>query len=203
MTCILADDEKECRAFTRPESGKMFMENFDPYVIIIYGGGPSLPNDFQKLKKMVNFEHKRTLTIGVNYHAVLLDPDLIVSMDMNCQDRIEQYRQCFGYLVSNKGFADIRIDDSPILDDSGAAAVWYACQTHAKRIYLCGFDCWQGKYGHWHSHGSWPPKAQNPKLKWVMDRWRKYKSHLKDGHRIRAVSGPLKDLFPYDKEKVK
>lgn len=161
----------------------------------VLGGGPSLPKDLEKLPK-------DCMLISVNDHAFhFCKPHVLVHQDeLKWAPAVREVLKTFtGVVVSP-------LEDSHILlprgwwdeNQSSALATWYALWSDYNPVILCGMDCYQGPVKHC------PPSTYHSEMfdfpldfytrPWVED----CKNSVPHPERIRAMSGPLVNVFqPY------
>jgi hypothetical protein len=161
----------------------------------VLGGGPSLHND------LLHFVPRDAVLISANQHALrYCQPNYLV-----CLDKLVPSPEFASAFCAPAHLAMLRI--SPIRDQSdvnlcgvdwwhagysGQFATWLACWIGCDPVLLCGMDCYQGK----RSEDADPnDNAYNWPLSEHLDGWRKAFSGCEHPERIKAVSGPLIDLF--------
>lgn len=171
--------------------------------VAILGGGPSLPNDLKRLPD-------NAVLIGVNHHYTKLTAaQYCVFMDhpkpygnnefnlintlatLNDTIKISQYIQYSDYVL------DANFWDGGF---SSTLATWLGSYISSGPVLLCGMDCYQnGNYFYKLSSEmkkllSTRPQYKNgiePHLK----AWRPALTHIEKPERIKAMSGPLIELF--------
>jgi hypothetical protein len=151
--------------------------------IAVLGGGPTLIRDLKRVPM-------DAVLIGVNQHALLLNLDYV-----HFQDR-EVYpvlKDADAPLVTHhRDLAHIYSGVCPDFALSGGSAVWIADYFDAAQVIVCGCDSYTEARRYWHS----PPGARPPDLGCnPTDVWRRVRDHLAHPERVRAVSGPLTEIF--------
>lgn len=166
----------------------------------VLGGGPSLPDDMQKLPP-------GCLLIAVNYHAqYLCTPDFMVFNDhLEAVDGKLREAILKGDVirVSQGPESDIEYDvDVWTGFYSSNTAAWFALWLGCDPVILCGMDLYQSERAYFHDyedqpHFHYPLEHHiNP---WIEDA----KNKLPGWERVRAMSGPLVDVFGrYDAETI-
>lgn len=157
----------------------------------VLGGGPSLKEDL----KIVSAE---TVLIAVNHHAFkyILSADYTVFLDDVPSLRIsrEELRVLGGVLVSRQPESDVDLGGSTWWQGrfSGHLACWLACWLGCDPVILTGMDCYQNPL----------PPDENPtnlaykeSLEKHLEGWRQAFEKCPHPERIRAVSGPLVNIF--------
>jgi len=159
----------------------------------VLGGGPSLPADMAKLPK-------DCLLIAVNYHALYYcEPTFMVYNDAPSTNplqvkAVEEHRAIH---VSPDPSTDVIFDVPTVWTGfySSNTAAWFALWLGCDPVILCGMDCYQGEQKHC------PPSTYHSKMfdypldfyirPWVED----CKNSVPHPERLRAMSGPLVDIF--------
>ncbi len=161
----------------------------------ILGGGPSLMND-------VGHIPPHSLLIGVNDHAIHAGilPDMLVVMDdPACKPALLQVVNNFNGLIISKHreYSDVELIEGAYWRDlSSMTAAWIAAHMGCAPILLCGMDCYQGTKMYCHDKDDGIPKAIYKRtLDQHLAHWRKAFDRIPHPGRIRAVSGPLLDVF--------
>lgn len=163
---------------------------------LILGGGPSLLGDVR------NAHVSNPVLIGVNHHPqwVGIEPDYMVFMDNPMIDaNLWQAARDFGGI---KVTADLRYTDVHMggVDywngpGSGIVACWLGLWMGCDPVLLCGMDLYQGEIKY--CHEGEPDKAVfNITLDEHLKRWKAgFRRYPEMIGRVRAVSGPLVDVF--------
>lgn len=161
----------------------------------VLGGGPSLPEDLKRLPK-------DTLLISVNDHALhFCEPEILVFMDIpNAQivpELAQAVDQFTGTKVSITPFSDVDLSGSGYWDGgfTSTLATWLACYMGCDPVILCGMDCYQGEVKYCHPR----PDFYHPVLDYPLEMhfkgWRPALEKCPHPERIRAMSGPLIEIF--------
>lgn len=155
------------------------------------GGGPSLPVDMARLPQ-------KTLLIAVNYHAFYLcQPGFMVYNDQpECDARL---------LEAVQGAKAIRVSPDPTSDViidmevwtgfySSNLATWFALWMGCNPVILCGMDLYQGERTYFHEYED-KPHFHYPLEHHIAPWIEEAKIRLPGWQKVRAMSGPLVDLF--------
>lgn len=158
----------------------------------VLGGGPSLPEDMQKLPK-------DCLMIAVNYHALYYcKPDFMVYNDVPStnplmEKAVAEHRVT---LVSPEPTSDVEFDvDVWTGFFSSNTAAWFALWLGCDPVILCGMDCYQGPVKHC------PPSDYHSEmfdmpLDFYTRPWTEEGLHRLPGvEKVKVMSGPLMDVF--------
>jgi hypothetical protein len=161
----------------------------------ILGGGPSDRADFALLPE-------NTILIAVNDHALhYCNPDYLVFMDIpNAQELPE-----LAYAIEH--FEGIKVSHLPLSDvdlhgiqhwDGGftsTLATWFALYLGCDPVILCGMDCYQGEVKYSHPRPDFYHPVFDFPLENHLRAWRLAFKHCPNPERIRAMSGPLVEVF--------
>ena len=159
----------------------------------VLGGGPSLPSDLKGLPETC-------LLIAVNDHAFHhCDPHVLVYQDRlswvpRVADMLEEFE---GVVVWTRKNTHVRLPvDWWDANQSSCLAAWYACWMGYDPVILCGMDCYQGdqKYCHPVKYNPALPIFNTP-VQYHLDLWRGAFDHCPHPERIKAMSGPLVEVF--------
>ncbi len=151
--------------------------------IAVLGGGPTLLADL----KRVPFD---TILIGVNQHAMLMNLDYLVFED---RDIYPVVRESDAPLcTSHRDLAHIYTGIAPGYGLSGATATWIADNFEASQIILAGMDNYSGGRRYWHSPPQWKGDSLGCSCISV---WQQVHRQLERPERVRAISGPLTEVF--------
>jgi hypothetical protein len=158
----------------------------------VLGGGPSLPDDFARLPE-------RCVLIAVNYHAFhLCQPDFMVYNDQPESDPLLLEAVCNrkATLVSSDPTSDIHFD-VPVWTGfySSNTAAWFALWMGCNPVILCGMDCYQGEAKYFHSYQHDVPVFHYPLDHHLRPWYEEGKARLPHVERLRAMSGPLAQIF--------
>lgn len=158
----------------------------------VLGGGPSLPTDLLQVPP-------GALMISVNHHGLqLVQADYLVYLDEpgpNDPALLDAVNSFQGMKVSRQPESDVDLGGSDWWHEaifSGQVACWFACWLGCDPVLLCGMDCYQNPI----------PPGEDPKnlayqtpLEKHLDGWRLAFTKCAHPERIKAVSGPLVDIF--------
>lgn len=159
----------------------------------VLGGGPSLWHDMTRLPK-------DTILISVNHHALrLCDPHFLIYMDKasefsDLEQALVKYK---GIKVSPNLGSDVDLKGANWWDGgmSSALATWLACWLGCDPVLLCGMDCYQGERKYFYDRvGFYHPCFDFP-LENHLNAWRPALQRCPNAGAIRAVSGPLVQVF--------
>jgi hypothetical protein len=159
----------------------------------ILGGGPSLPADMERLPP-------GTVLFSVNQHALqLCQPDFLVFMDKpgDIPELAAALGSFRGLKVSqNPAFSDVDLTGADYWDGgfSSTLATWLACFLGCDPVLLCGMDCYQGERKYFYPHTLDHPCVNYP-LEAHVRAWRPALEKCPHAERIRAMSGPLDEVF--------
>jgi len=158
----------------------------------VLGGGPSLIADMARLPA-------GCLLIAVNHHARLCcQPDYMVYNDHpeGWEDDLREAIEQGGVtLVSPEPTSDIVFD---VLVWTGSyssnTATWFALWMGCDPVFLCGMDLYQGERAYFHDYEDRPHfhyPLEHHLRPWIEEA----RSALPGWKRVRAMSGPLIDIF--------
>jgi hypothetical protein len=102
-----------------------------------------------------------------------------------------------GLMVSQlAGQGDVDLSGIPYWDGgfSASLATWLACYLECDPVLLCGMDCYQGEQKYFYPNDFCHP-AQNYPLENHLEAWRPALRYCPSSWRIKAVSGPLMEIF--------
>lgn len=160
----------------------------------VLGGGPSLPNDLKRLPP-------DCLLISVNDHAFhFCEPDVLVYQD----DINRPWASAVREVARNfKGMIVCPGEESHVTlpknwwdeNQSSALATWFACWSDHDPVLLCGMDCYQGPVKYCHPRPGFDHPVFRVPLIHHVNRWRKAFEKCPHPERIKAVSGPLVEVF--------
>lgn len=151
--------------------------------IAVLGGGPTLLQDL----KAVPYD---AILIGVNQHALLMNLDYIVFQDREIYPVLKDADAPL--CTHHRDLAHIHTGIIPDYGLSGATACFMADYLEAEQVILCGMDNYSGGRRYWHS----PPDFNGAESGISsMDVWHLCRRHLQRPERVKAVSGPLAQLF--------
>jgi hypothetical protein len=151
--------------------------------IAVLGGGPSLLNDL----KRVPFD---AILIGVNQHTLLLNLDYIFYLDEAVFDAVKDSDAPL--CTHHRAQCHIWTGVIPEFDISGPAATWMADYLGADRIIVAGCDNYSGARRYWHST---PGERQPDAISSSLGPWKKCRDYMARPEIVRAVSGPLTEIF--------
>jgi len=150
----------------------------------VLGGGPTLLRDLRDIPL-------DAVLFGVNQHTMLLNLDYIVFLDREVYPVVAEGDAPL--ITHHRDLAHIYSGICPEFGLSSAAAVWIAEYLECSPIYLAGMDNYTASRRYWHSM----PSHKCPELgENANDVWRKVATHLRHPDRVRAISGPLTEVFP-------
>lgn len=160
----------------------------------VLGGGPSLPSDLARLPE-------NTVLIAVNNHALnFCAPDFMVFMDIPNQQILPELGNAVetfvGLKVSQTPLTDVELDE--VYWDGGfssALATWFACYLGCDPVILCGMDCYQGEIKYAVPRPDFYHPVMDAPLEDHLKAWRPALERCPHPERIRAMSGPLIEIF--------
>jgi hypothetical protein len=168
----------------------------------ILGGGPSLPADLARLPK-------GCMLIAVNNHAFhpirYCEPNYVIYMDdpQQAPDLMMALQEFRGIVVSPFPDSHVVLPKGKYYDGgfTSALAVWFALWSEFNPVILCGMDCYQGEQKYCHPRPGFHHPVMDAPLENHLRAWRLVGKHCPHPERIRAMSGPLVDIFgAYDGE---
>lgn len=160
--------------------------------IAVLGGGPSLWVDLDDLPG-----HARL--VGVNYHAAR-----IVHLDyITFLDDPEKSKRLLPHMERHTGrrvsplshWSDWELVNVPDFGLTSTFAAWVACLMGGDPILLCGMDCYTTGARYCHGGTMAPHPCQSYPVEIHIDTWRRAATHFARPEAIRAVSGPLVNVF--------
>jgi hypothetical protein len=158
----------------------------------VLGGGPSLPADLAVIPDYA-------IKISVNHHALrLVECPYMVFLDdpIEVPELFQALKDYGGLKISPKlQYSDIELD-VPWWDGgfSSSLAVWLASWFRCTQVLLCGMDCYQGERKYFYERAFSHPVFDAP-IENHLRAWRPALTECLNPDRIRAVSGPLVELF--------
>lgn len=159
----------------------------------VLGGGPSLVEDLKRLPDGCTL-------ISVNDHALHhCKPDYLVLMDdvekhPNLKAALETFEGC---IVSPFDNSHVTLPKGDWWDGgfTSTLATWFALWCDYEPVILCGMDCYQGEVKYCHPRpGFYHPVFDFP-LENHLRAWRFAFKRCPHPERIRAMSGPLVEVF--------
>lgn len=162
----------------------------------ILGGGPSLPADLARLPK-------ETVLIAVNNHAFYpvqyCEPHYMVYMDdlRKVPDLGAALQEFRGTVVCPFPESNVILPKGEYYDGgfTSALATWFALWNEFNPVILCGMDCYQGEPKYCHPRPGFHHPVMDSPLENHLRAWRLVGKHCPHPERIRAMSGPLLDVF--------
>lgn len=159
----------------------------------VLGGGPSLGSDISKLPD-------DCLLIGVNDHALhVCTPHVLVHMDND----FEKYPALGAALEQFDGEVVSPFENSHVRLPKGwwdggfssTLATWLACSRGYEPVILCGMDCYQGEVKYCHERPDFYHPVFDFPLENHLRAWRLAFRKCPNPGVIRAMSGPLVEVF--------
>ncbi len=174
---------------------KLLSEQRDLYrdrPVAVLGGGPSLPDDLRIIPA-------DSVLVAVNDHAFHhCRPDYIVFCDRPTVDKdlfAAQEGMIGRRLCLYPEWCDFDLDVEIWYSGiSASLATWFACWLTSGLVLLCGFDLYQTPGYYCHDGRRNEADAAKPLENHLLP-WRPARSRCRNGGRIRAVSGPLTEMF--------
>jgi hypothetical protein len=173
-------------------------DSFKGRTIAVLGGGPSLPGDLEKIDNVEFLPD--TVLISVNHHAArLVVCNYMVFADDPIQwpDFYEIQKEYIGRRLSTIcAYSDFEHDCVKWFEGmSSSLATWFACHLGGDPVLLCGMDCYTGDAYYYERTGYDATKETRKELKHHLRPWLNAKIICPNSENIRAVSGPLIELF--------
>lgn len=171
---------------------------------LVMGGGHSLHGDFDLV-----MEACWPVLISVKQHAQIylrsqqsMDADACVYLEN--PDAAGQEELRVALLMSPEvvkvspfpNWSNVLIDE-PWWNGgfSSSLAVWFACAAGFERVLLGGMDCYQGGRKYWYDRPHYRHPALGSSVEDNLRAWRPALEQCPHSERIRAVSGPLTEIF--------
>jgi hypothetical protein len=163
-------------------------------IAAVLGGGPSLPGDYFRLPVPCTL-------IAVNHHALrICDPDYLVYMDdpRKIPELAEGLEVFKGRRINPKPeMSDVILPKGEMWDGgfSSTLATWFALWMGFSTVILCGMDLYQGEKKYFYERtGFYHPVFDAP-IENHLRAWGLAFRHCPRPERIKAMSGPLVDVF--------
>lgn len=172
---------------------------------LVMGGGPSLPGDFE----LVMESGIDPALISVKQHALIycfsregFSPDICCFLeDPDAPDQeglrvaLMMAPQTFRVSPFDK-WSNVRIDEPWWQGGfSSTLAVWFACAAGFEQVLLAGMDCYQGPRAYWYERPGYSHPCLRSGVEDNLNAWRPAFERVPHADRIRAVSGPLVEVF--------
>lgn len=160
----------------------------------VLGGGPSLPSDLKRLPT-------DCVLISVNDHALHhCKPDFLAHMDNKfekCPDLKAALDHFKGTVISPFANSQVTLPKGQWWDGgfTSTMATWFALWSGFDPVILCGMDCYQGEVKYCHPKEYVYHPVFDAPLENHLRAWRLAFKHCPHPERIRAMSGPLVDVF--------
>lgn len=170
---------------------------------LVMGGGPSIAGDFDLVVDACD-----PFLISVKQHGLIflasndLRADACSFLEHPNRSGQEALRTALlmspgTYWISPfDGWTHVLIDE-PWWNGgfSSSLAVWFACACGFERVLLAGMDCYQGERKYWYDRPGYHHAALRSSVEDNLAAWRPALEMCQNSDRIRAVSGPLTDVF--------
>lgn len=177
-------------------------------IAAVCGGGPSLPGDLQLVFERYGSTGRDVTVIAVKQHALFLQHDLGFAVQYCCfledPDAADQAELRTALRLSPEllkvapfsKWSDVELD-VPWWQGgfSSTLATWLAGWMGAESILLCGMDCYHGSRPYWYERPGWSHPCTRSSVADNLAAWRLAFDKVPHAERIRAVSGPLVELF--------
>lgn len=162
------------------------------FAAAILGGGPSLPEDLKRLPS-------DCILISVNDHAFHhCEPHVLVYQDhMRWAPAVADVVESFdGLVVCPWANSDVQLPNGWWDNNqSSCLATFYALWMNYDPVILCGMDCYQGDVKYCHPRPNFDHPIFRAPLQDHLDRWKMAFDDCPHPERIRAMSGPLVQIF--------
>jgi hypothetical protein len=159
---------------------------------VVLGGGPSLPVDLARLPRSI------MVKFCVNQHGLqFVQPDYLVFLDnpdLNpALQAAAQGRQLMT-ISRLKDWSDVDLTGADWwqVGFSSHLATWLACWMGCDPVLLAGMDCYQGPRS---ADADPRDNAYNTPLAEHLAGWRQAFEKCQHPERIKAISGPLVEIF--------
>jgi hypothetical protein len=172
---------------------------------LVMGGGPSLPADFE----LVMDSGLDPFLISVKQHALVylmhregMTPDACCFLEN--PDDPDQAELRLALLVAPEVYLVSPFDGwtNAVIDEpwwqggfSSTLAVWFAAAAGFEQVLLAGMDCYQGPRKYWYDRPGYTHPCFDSPLENHLAAWRPAFERVPHADRIRAVSGPLVEVF--------
>lgn len=184
------------------EEARIFFRRKSDTALVV-GGGPSIESDFDLV-----YDNCDPVVISVKQHALIwlaangIYADACVFLEDPAKPAQEPLRVALMmaagvYMVSPfNGWTHVALDE-PWWNGgfSSSLAVWFACACGFERVLLAGMDCYQGASKYWYERPGYHHAALYSSLDDILEAWRPALERCPNSDRIKAVSGPLTDVF--------
>lgn len=163
----------------------------------ILGGGPSDRADFAALPQ-------NSILFAVNDHALhYCHPDYLVYMDIPNPQILPELARAVddyhGIKIAPHALSDVDLNSEGIAYWDGGftstLATWLALFMGCDPVLLCGMDCYQGEVKYSHPRPDFYHPVFDFPLENHLGAWRLALQHCPNPERIRAMSGPLTQVF--------
>lgn len=180
------------------KSPRLITDLVDKYdgPILVIGGGPSVPSDFEKLPA----DFKPACVLSANNHGFKQDRfkvDYIVCCDnlhSETKQRCQEWLSPYGVpIITRHWWGDYRTPKFRMLGNSGQTAIAVGVMLGGHPVIATGMDCWQGKtYFH---DPDVKVACTGRSLGAVAKQLRGVKDWIGDPNVVRVVSGPMIPMF--------
>ncbi len=164
----------------------------------VLGGGPSLYKDLGTLGKLQTQDGRPPVLISVNQHALeyVWTPYLVFMDEPGRSRRMSQLMNIYqGIKVSPlEEYSNVDLSETAWWrgNFSSHLATWLACWLGCNPVLLCGMNCYQNPRP---AEADPRDQAYHMPLKEHLAGWRQAFEKCAHPERIRAVSGPLVEIF--------
>lgn len=185
------------------EEVRKWVERSGRDTALVLGGGPSIDGDFDLVMNGCD-----PWIVSVKQHGLIYLAQQGMASDACCflerpgsagQDglRVALLMSPGLYLISPfDGWSHVRIDE-PWWNGgfSSSLAVWFACAAGFERVLVGGMDCYQGVRKYWYDRPGYCHPSIHSSIDDNLSAWRPALERCPHSERIRAVSGPLVEVF--------
>lgn len=164
--------------------GQLVQRELDRPAMIL-GGGGSLPAALDRAPDGAVF-------FSVNEHGcMLVECDYAVYLDGAVGPRLREFDVV--RISQHRNDTEYRLIEFTNPGNSSILAAWVAYMLGCNPIVLCGMDCYVGAT-YWHSPGADSP-GKHITTDAHLARWRKHAAGMLAPANVRAMAGPLVDIF--------
>jgi len=161
--------------------------------IAVLGGGPSLIEDTKVIPKdsiLIGVNHHATLHFSCDYAAFVDDPSTVFGLLM------VSYKYKGRRLSTVSGHSDFELPENYYRGGyTSKFATWAACYMGGDPVLLCGMDCDRSKGRYFYDNRPLDLGKKRNKAEYWTRNWGFIHTKSCRPHVVRAVSGPLTEVF--------